>query len=98
MKDKINQFWLGNITLWKSYWLVGVVVSFFAGFILGVVGELLKAPFVIVLGLIAWQVFVTVGIWRSSEKYKGAVFWGIAAKIMVVVGCIYVASQLHTFL
>ena len=94
----INQFWSGNVTLWKSYWIVGVVLGLVAGFMLGFFGELLQAPFIIVLGLIAWQVFISVGIWRSSDKYNGPIFWQVAAKIMVVISCLYIASQLHTFL
>ena len=96
--DYFNQFWLGNITLWKSYWIWGTAFSFVVGFILGFIGVLLQAPFIIVIGIIAWTIYVSVGVWRSSDKYKGPEYWAWAAKIMIVIGCLYNASQLHTFL
>jgi len=38
--------------------------------------------------LIPFQIYTVVGIWRSADKYKGAKFWAILAKIAVVIGII----------
>ena len=28
--------------------------------------------------LIIWTIFITIGIWRSAENYKGSIFWVVA--------------------
>ena len=30
-----------------------------------------------------WHIFICVGIWKSSEKYKGPIIFSILAKIMI---------------
>ena len=84
-----EDFWNGDVSLVKSYWLVGVVLSFAVGFfgallILGV-GLHFNAVYAII---IPWLIYTTVGIWRSSDKYKGPKFWAILAKIAVVISII----------
>ena len=87
MERLIKRFWLGEITLWRSYWLVGELLN--ALFILAifnfeiylfgnnqVASSLLFLDFsnfslLSKLILIIWTVFITVGIWRSAENYNG---------------------------
>ena len=38
--------------------------------------------------LIPFQIYTVVGIWRSADKYKGAKFWAILAKVAVVFGIV----------
>ena len=38
--------------------------------------------------LIPFQIYTVVGIWRSANKYKGAKFWAILAKVAVVFGVV----------
>ena len=38
--------------------------------------------------IIPFQIYTVVGIWRSANKYKGAKFWAILAKVAVVFGII----------
>ena len=80
-------FWNGDVSLAKSYWLIGVLLT---------IGVVLVATFlVIAVGLpyeamfgiyIPWVIYITVGIWRSADKYKGPKFWAILAKIAMVIG------------
>ena len=87
MERLIKRFWLGEIDLWRSYWLVGELLN--ALFILAIFNfeiylfgnnqvssSLLFLNFsnfslLSKLILIIWTVFITVGIWRSAENYNG---------------------------
>ena len=95
MEKLITRFWKGEITLWKSYWLVGELLN--ALFILLVFNLEIyifkndqftqTLPFLNLnnfsifskLILFIWTIFITVGIWRSAEKYKGSIIWIIAS-------------------
>ena len=95
VKTKKNQdnffvrFWNGQLSLPMSYWGVGVGIGILYTFLV----------LIIILGLgmsddamwgfvIPFQIYTVVGIWRSSDKYKGPKFWAILAKIAVVLGII----------
>ena len=87
MERLIKRFWLGEITLWRSYWLVGellnalfiLLISNFEIYVFGnnkFSNSLLFLDFsnfslLSKLALIIWTVFITVGIWRSAENYNG---------------------------
>ena len=99
MNELIYNFWLGKIKLWKSYWLIGELLNalfiliifnleiyFFENnkftsslpFLDFVNFSLLSKLFIII-----WTVFITVGIWRSAENYKGNIIWIIATFIFL---------------
>ena len=99
MEKIIGRFWRGEITLWRSYWLVGELLN--AIFILVIfnleiyifnnnqfINSLpfldfgnfsLLSKFVLVI----WTLFLTIGIWRSAENYKGNIIWIIATFIVL---------------
>ncbi len=99
MKTLILKFLSGEITLWRSYWLVGELLNAF--FIIIIFNlEILffgnnqitnTLPFLDLrnfsllskLILLIWTVFLTVGIWRSAENYKGSIIWIIATFIFL---------------
>ena len=83
------RFWNGDLSLPMSYWGVGVGIGLVFGFLIGI--------FVVIAGmsedaiwgfLIPFQIYTVVGIWRSANKYKGAKFWAILAKVAVVFGIV----------
>ena len=94
MQKIINKFWYGKITLWRSYWLVGVLLN--AQFILAIFNfeiyilgndqfsnslpflDFNNFSFLSKISLIIWTIFLTIGIWRSAENYKGSIFWVLA--------------------
>ena len=80
-------FWNGDVSLVKSYWLIGVLLTIgvvlVATFLVIAVGWPYEAMFGI---YIPWVIYITVGIWRSADKYKGPKFWAILAKIAMVIG------------
>ena len=94
MQKIINNFWNGNIILWRSYWLVGELLN--ALFILVLFNfeiyifgnnqfsnslpflDFSNFSFLSKIILIIWTIFITVGIWRSAENYKGSIVWVLA--------------------
>ena len=89
------KFWNGELSLPMSYWGVG--------FGIGILYGGLAVIFTVLVGLsddalwgfiIPFQIYAVVGIWRSSNHYKGPKFWAVLAKIAVVVGILSNLSSL----
>ena len=94
MQKIINNFWNGKITLWRSYWLVGellnalfiLAVFNFEIYLFGnnqspnslLFIDFSYFSFLSKILLITWTIFITVGIWRAAENYKGNIIWIIA--------------------
>lgn len=99
MEKIIRRFLRGEITLWRSYWLVGELLN--AVFILLIFNveiylfdnnqftnslpflDFSNFSFLSKLILIIWTIFLTIGIWRSAENYKGNIIWIIATFIFL---------------
>ena len=91
MEKLVTRFWNGNINLWRSYWLVGEVLNalFILAifnleiYIFGNNQFSKPLPFLDFsnfsllskFALIIWTIFLTIGIWRAAEKYKGNIIW-----------------------
>ena len=89
MKSLLYNFWFGKITLWKSYWIVGELINaliiiiifnielrFFNNAHLLLHMPLLNFSdlnFINKCIILIWTIFITVGIWRSAEKYNGKI-------------------------
>ena len=94
MKNIIRNFWKGKITLWRSYWLIGEVLNalfillifnleiYFFGnnqfnnYLLFL--DFNNLSFLSRLSITLWTIFITIGIWRSAENYKGNIIWIVA--------------------
>jgi len=103
----IIKFWSGNIDLWKSYWFVGEILNaLIILLIFNIEINLLKnshSPNILTffnlnnfnffskIILLIWTVFITVGIWRSAEKYKGPFIW-------IVLTLIFLNYRLYTLI
>ena len=102
-KQIVNDFWNGEIKLWKSYWLVGELLN---GLVLLIIFNLeiyffntnssvSQIPFLNFSNLtilsktiiFLWTIFISVGIWRSAENYKGSIIWIILTFIIVAYRC-----------
>ena len=99
MEKIISKFWRGEITLWRSYWLIGELLN--ALFILIIFNleiyifgndqftnflpflDFSNFSFISKLILIAWTSFISIGIWRSAENYNGSIIWIIATFIFI---------------
>ena len=99
MEKLIIRFYRGQITLWRSYWLVG---ELFNALLILLIFNLEiyifnnnqftnSLPFLDFsnfsllskLVLVIWTFFLTIGIWRSAENYKGNIIWIIATFIVL---------------
>ena len=94
-KNFFIKFWDGELSLPMSYWGVGLGIGILYGGIAGI--------FTVIAGLsddalwgfiIPFQIYTVVGIWRSSNNYKGPKFWSVLAKIAVVIGTLSNLSSL----
>ena len=99
MKDLIINFWNGKIILWKSYWIFGELLNAFLIFLILIVeikyfnNALIanQMPFFIFndfsllskFSLTIWTIYITVGIWRSAEEYKGGYIWIVLTLIFL---------------
>jgi hypothetical protein len=88
----IIRLWRGEIALWKSFWLFGVGGGALIGLpIFATMLALTDVPddttasiFVFALGfLLAYLIWVFVGIWRAANSYSGNRTWSIFAKVAV---------------
>ena len=84
-------FWYGRISLWKAYWLIGELVNSLVILliynieirVLDNIDLYKQVPFLYFndfsliskITLFFWTIFITVGIWRSAEAYKGKSIW-----------------------
>ena len=91
MQSLLYNFWYGKITLWKSYWIVGELFNALIVLLIFNIEIIYfknidisnQLPFLNFNSfhffnkviLITWTTFITVGIWRSAENYKGSFIW-----------------------
>tara|TARA_B100001540_G_C15775661_1_gene628538 strand:- start:1331 stop:1663 length:333 start_codon:yes stop_codon:yes gene_type:complete len=98
MKKLCINFWNGNVPLWKSYWLIGellnalmiliivnIEIQIFQNNLISLIPFVDFNNFNLLskIILIFWTIFITVGIWRSAEKYKGNLIWIILTLIFL---------------
>ena len=102
-KQFVNDFWNGKIKLWKSYWLVGELLNGIVLLIIfnleiyffNTNSTVSQIPFLNFSNLtilskaiiFIWTIFISVGIWRSAENYKGSIIWIILTFIIVAYRC-----------
>ena len=99
MSIYIINFWYGKIPLWKSYWLIGELINSliiyliycFEVKLLNNINLYKQLPFLDFASfslaskvfLFLWTIFITIGIWRSAELYKGKIIWIILTLIFL---------------
>ena len=90
----VNKFWYGNIKLWKSFWVIGILHALFINYLIPFIEKnifnnhqifillqiqdyqipilnIVKVHFISKIIIIISTIFITIGIWRSAEKYNG---------------------------
>ena len=99
----IKDFFDGKIKLWKSYWLVGellnglvlLVIFNLEIYFFNTSSSVSQIPFLNFssltllskITLFIWTIFISIGIWRSAENYKGNIIWIILTFIIVAYRC-----------
>lgn len=80
MNKLFINFFDGKLSLPISFWLFGFLGSIIFGF----VGMLLLQNMGLTrLFALPWHIFICIGIWKSSENYKGPIIFSILAKVMI---------------
>ena len=94
-KNYFHKFWDGELPLVQSYWVVAWLISIPVGLVIGFVTTILGFPANTLFAFfIPWYVFVIVGVWRSSDRYKGPKFWAILAKIAMILSVISLVTRM----
>ena len=102
-KHIVSDFFNGEIKLWKSYWLVGELLNGLVLLIIfnleiyffNTNSSFSQIPFLNFSNLtilskiiiFSWTIFISIGIWRSAENYKGSIIWIILTFIIVAYRC-----------
>ena len=102
-KHIVSDFFNGEIKLWKSYWLVGellnglvlLIIFNLEIYLFNTNSSVSQIPFLNFSSLtilskiiiFSWTVFISIGIWRSAENYKGSIIWIILTFIIVSYRC-----------
>lgn len=87
LKDYYNKFINGKISLPISFWLVGLIGTTVMGLLIMALLyflNVLNNPLLRILAF-PYLIIASIGIWQSSDNYKGPKAWSVGAKIMVVV-------------
>jgi hypothetical protein len=102
--------WRGELSLPVSYWLNGILGALMVGVTVAVLAYTINRqgaalPLLWLVSLIVtWlsaallTVWLGVGVWRSATRYRqgGKRFWGAAAKALVLLGVVEVATNFAT--
>ena len=99
----IKNFLNGKVKLWKSYWLVGellnglvlIIIFNFEIYFFNKENSVYQIPFldfnnlslISKLFIFIWTIFISLGIWRSAENYKGNIIWIILTFIVIAYRC-----------
>ena len=102
-KHIVSDFFNGEIKLWKSYWLVGellnglvlLIIFNLEIYLFNTNSSVSQIPFLNFSNLtilskiiiFSWTIFISIGIWRSAENYKGSIIWIILTFIIVSYRC-----------
>ena len=99
----IKDFFEGKVKLWKSYWLIGellngvllLIIFNLEIYFFNTNSSVSQIPFfnfsnisfISKIIIFSWTIFISIGIWRSAENYKGKIFWIILTFIIVAYRC-----------
>ena len=99
----IKNFFEGKIKLWKSYWLVGellngvvlLIIFNLEIYFFKTNSSVSQIPFLNFSNfnifskfiIFFWTIFISIGIWRSAENYKGNLIWIILTFIILAYRC-----------
>ena len=85
----LARFWRGDIKLWISYWLCGVVFQY----IIFMSDMFISLKYNTPVGIIIfpYAIFWCVGTFRSVKNYKVKPFWGsiIELSVILTIGIIF---------
>jgi hypothetical protein len=101
----LRDLWLGKYSLAKVFWVYNILVGLIAGIFLVPILKIIynsaqSDSFQIVLAIVflrsisIYGLVVAVGVWRSSNAYKGHLIWSLLAKVHAVLSLILIISSI----
>ena len=97
--NNLINFWEGKTSLCKSYWIIGELInSLFILLMINIEIRVFKNSYILdnlpfldfgnlnfitKIFILIWTIFITVGIWRSAEAYKGKFLWIVLTLIVL---------------
>ena len=78
----MKKFFEGKLSLPISFWVFGFIGSAVMGFVGMIITQDMGMTRVVAL---PWHIFMVIGVWRSSNNYKGTKIFSILTKIMLVI-------------
>ena len=87
LEDYCRKFINGQISLPISFWLfglIGTIATSILIFVLLYFFNILSNPLLRIL-VFPYLIFASIGIWQSSNNYKGLKVWSISAKIIIII-------------
>ena len=103
IENNLMELFKGNLPLYTSYWIYYVLVNFLISAPLVLVTKIHRQNFIytfslyLVLNLI-YYFTSCIGVWRSSQKYKGNKILSFLARLIVVIGISTTILELKTIL
>lgn len=100
--SRIASLWHGHITLWKTYWLYGVLGGLCVNVIfMAVIATFAQSHvplawlFILAAGVgsLGYSVLMVVAVWRSAGHYRGFFLWPLLARIVVVLNVIQLLGR-----
>ena len=106
MVDYLRRHWRGDLSLARSYWINGALLSIALGIVIVVVASITNAEYapgrtlavvaaiwIVTVVVLIWQF---VGTWRSASRHRsrgGRRLWAITAKVFLVFGVLQFLGQ-----
>ena len=76
------KFIKGDLPLWQSYWIVGILFGIVAAILYGLDQYPIFNNIIIILFYLFW----IIGVWKSGLKYKGKKIWVILSRVTAIIG------------
>jgi hypothetical protein len=104
----IARHWRGEFSLPRSYWLNHILLGIGVGLVFGALGIAINHGAVeqpvrwLISHCLTWSVIIlftiwsAIGVWRAASAYRraGKRFWGVTAKVTIVLGALNLAYSI----
>ena len=98
MTNIITQFWKGEIKLWKTYWLLGIIpLVWILPIEIYFTDDDFKIKGISLMIEMAFEVFWFVSVWRAANKYLGKIYWYYASKLSAIISIIFTIFDIFKF-
>ena len=86
------RFWRGDIKLWISYWICGVLFQYAIGMSDFYIAIKFNTPVGIII--FPFVIFWCLGTWRAAKKYTGRPLWATLTKFTILINALLIIFAL----